>query len=337
MFEMRRNQLICASILCLFCLSLQVSAASACDHLTVIEEFDPALGHLPESLTRDRRGNFYWSMSSSVWKRTPAGEMSVIGTLPADAFALGVKVGPDECVYTVSTSLSGADGAFVWRICDEGEVTQFAELDHSGGLNDLVFDRFGNMYVTDPFLGRIWKIDPMGNVQVWLEDSLLEGDPDNPVLVFHALGADGIVLDWCQKNIYVNNLDYGEIFRISINPDGSAGEMVEFVSDSLLEGADGMVFDKKGNLLVAVNSQNSIVSISPCGEIDVLVSGGVLDGPSSLVFGAGRNAHTLYLSNSAFSRGFGYVPGTPYPALLSMKVRSHFHWECLPFYLRNCF
>lgn len=330
MFGMRKSQLICASVLCLFCLSLQVSAADACDNpeLNVIEEFDPALSQLPESLTRDGHGNFYWSMSNAVWKRTQDGEMSAIGTLPVDAFALGVKVGPDGCVYTVSTSLSGADGAFVWRICEEGEVTQFAELDHSGGLNDLVFDRFGNMFVTDPFLGRIWKVDPMGNVRIWVEDSLLQGDPDNPVLFFHALGADGIVIDKNQRNIYVNNLDFGEIFRIPIRPDGTAGEMVEFASDPLLEGADGMVFDRWGNLLVAGNSQNNIVSVSPCGEIEVITSGGVLDGPSSLVFGAGRDSHTLYLSNSAFSRGFGYVSGTPYPALLSIKMRPRFPWGC---------
>ena len=310
------------SALTLIAFSIVVHPANADEHaIEVIETFDAGLGQLPESITSDRDGNVYLSMSDSIWKRTPDGELSVIGTLPVAAFALGVKVGPDGCVYTVSTSLSEeVEGAFVWQICQEGVVTQFAELDHTGGLNDLVFDRRGNMYVTDPFLGRIWKVDPEGNATVWLDDELLDGDPDNPVLVFHSLGADGIVFDKRERNLYVSNLDYGEIVRIEMNRNGTPGEVSVFASDPLLEGADGLVFDKKGNLFTAVNSQNSIVSISRRGNIEVIESGEVLDGPSSLFFGTRGDASSLYIANSAFSRAFGFIDGTPYPALLKIEL-----------------
>jgi sugar lactone lactonase YvrE len=298
----------------------------------VVESFEPSLGQLPESITSDTEGNIYMSTTSSIWKRTPEGELSVIGTLPIAAFALGVKVGPDGCIYTVSTSLSEVEGAFVWQICEEGIVTEFAELDHSGGLNDLVFDRRGNMYITDHFQGRIWKVDPEGNAEVWLDDELLDGNPENPILIVAAMGSNGIVFDRSERHLYAGNLDFGEILRIGVNRNGTAGEIEIFASDPLLEGVDGLVFDRRGTLYAAVNAQDSVVSINHWGEVDVIETGGLLDGPASLLFGGFGDASSLYIANSAFSRAYGLVGGTPNPALLKIEIERtcpHHGWHWL--------
>jgi sugar lactone lactonase YvrE len=302
-------------------LSLLIPARSALA-LETLASFDPSKGQIPESITTDDDGNLYfsWASTSTIQKRSRDGTISTFGTLPIPVFTLGVKVGPDGCVYTVSTSLSPAPGAFVWRICSPGNVEQFAVLDPKGGPNDLAFDDEGNLFVTDPFLGQIWMVSRGGAARVWLQHPLLAGNPVNPVLVFHAVGVDGIAFDRHKRNLYVDNLDFGDIIRIAFD-DGVAGDVSLFASDPLLQGADGIAFDRKGNLFVAVNAQDSLVSIDPSGVITTLEQGGLLDGPSSVVFGAtDDDRDTLYITSSAFSRAFGFKPGTPHPALLTTRA-----------------
>jgi len=316
------RRILCASVLSTLWLLLSPKPAGA---IELVVAFDPAQGELPESLTVDHAGNLYLSLSSigTIRKLTPEGHVSTFGTLPISAFALGVKVGPDGCLYNVSTSLSASPpGAFVWRICSAGVVEQFAALDPNGGPNDLAFDDDGNLYVTDPFLGQIWKITPEGHPSIWLQHPLLQGNPLAPVLLFHEIGVDGIAFDREKKHLYVGNLDYGHIVRIALCHNGRAGDVDLFVSDPLLQGADGLAFDKKGNLFVAVNAQDRLVSIDPTGAITVLDEGGLLDAPSSVAFGTAHDdEHTLYVTSSAFSRAFGFKPGTPHPALLRTDVK----------------
>lgn len=292
--------------------------------LDVLDAFDPAQGQIPESLTTDREGNifFSWASTSTIQKRAPDGAVTTFGTLPIPVFTLGVKVGPDRCVYTVSTSLTATVGAFVWRICAAGMVEQVAALDPSGGPNDLAFDREGNLYVTDPFLGRIDRVDPRGTVTLWLEDPRFVGNAADPALGFHAVGVDGIAFDEDQRHLYVDNLDYGTILRIDFDR-GRPGAVSTVSSDPRLRGADGIAFDCDGNLLVAVNAQDQLASVDGRGDVTLLASGGILDGPSSLAFGQSEGVRrTLYVANSAFSRAFGFEAGTPHPAILEARTRE---------------
>jgi sugar lactone lactonase YvrE len=307
-----------------FLLLASVVAPKPASALETLVSFDPAQGQIPESVTTDRQGNLYfsWASTSTIQKRTPDGAISTFGTLPVPVFTLGVKVGPDDCVYTVSTSLSPTPGAFVWRICSPGQVEQLATLDPSGGPNDLAFDDDGVLYVTDPFLGRIWRVTPCGDVSVWLEDPLLVGNAAAPALVFHAVGVDGIAFDEGKRNLFVDNLDFGYVVRIGF-AQGSPGAVALFASDPMLVGADGIAFDKKGTLWVAVNAQDSLVTVDGSGAVALVAQGGLLDGPSSVVFGAtNADKHLLYIASSAFSRAFGFQAGTPHPALLTTGV-SH--------------
>jgi sugar lactone lactonase YvrE len=301
-----------------------LAARSALADATVLASFDPTLGQIPESITSDHHGNlfFSWASTGTIQKRSPDGSITTFGMLPISAFTLGVKVGPDGCVYTVSTSLDPATiGAFVWRICQPGSVEEVAALDPSGGPNDLAFDDDGNLFVTDPFLGRVYEITPRGQVSVWLEDPLLAGNAVSPVLVFHAVGVDGIAFDARDRNLYLSNLDFGTILRVDVDH-GRAGKLEVFASDPLLSGADGIAFDREGTLWVAGNAHDQILTVDRRGGVTLRASGGLLDGPSSLVFGeTERDEQTLYVANSAFSRAFGFESGTPHPAILETRVR----------------
>ncbi len=275
---------------------------------------------IPESVTTDDDGNLYVTNGGAILKRPPGGSFSPFATLPIDAFALGVKVGPDGCVYTVSTSLTvGVDAAFVWRACEPDEVEVFAELDHAGAPNDLAFGPGGALYVTDPVLGRIWKVDTGGNPSVFADHPLLDGVAADPALTFRPLGANGIAVDKRGKNLYVSNTDQASVVRIPLN--GSAHTPRTFVQDSALRGADGVAFDRSGTLFVAVNGRDALVEIKSNGAVTELESGAPLDSPSSLVFGATHaDQHQLYLVSSAFLRTLGISPGTPAPALLRLRA-----------------
>ncbi|HYP77087.1 MAG TPA: SMP-30/gluconolactonase/LRE family protein [Polyangiaceae bacterium] len=276
---------------------------------------------IPESVTTDAQGNLYVSVGNTIRRRTPGGAFAVFATLPLPINALGVKVGPDGCVYNASTSLSSVPGAYVWRICSADSVEVFAELDHSGAPNDLAFDDRGNLFVTDPVLARIWKVDRTGRADVFVQHSLLAGIPEDPALVFRALGVNGVALDQHQRALFVSNTDRGSILRVDLRSSHPVPSV--FAQDSRLRGADGIAFDRDKTLWVAVNAQDSLITVSQRAELRVRVQGGLLDAPSSVAFGATRrDRDQLYLLSSAFSRTLGLQPGAPQPALLSLRVAT---------------
>lgn len=295
---------------------------------SLVRSFDPAQFELPESVTTDGAGNFYMSMGPVVKKLTPGGLLTVLAAppVPSGAFMTGVKFGPDGYLYAGSGAFApDPSAAFVWRIHPvTGATTQFAALDPLGFPNDIAFDDHHNMYVTDPFLGLIWKLDKYGAPDVWIADPLLEGNPASPYLLIHDFGVDGIAFNQHKDELYVGNLDYGTIVRIPLECGGDAGEPEVFVDDfASLAGADGIAFDKKGDLYVAVNGQDRVARVDEDGDVTIVAQGGLLDGPSSVVFGqTAKTKKNLYVTSFAISRFLGTKPGAPHPSLLSLAVNE---------------
>ncbi|WP_272003485.1 SMP-30/gluconolactonase/LRE family protein [Nannocystis radixulma] len=307
-------------------MSLVPGVAAAGSKLSTVAAFNPALGELPESITTDEDGNIYASMGAHIKKITPSGHVSVFATLPLPTGVLsaGLKFGEDGDLYVATGSISPTPPvAFVFRIDPDGAVSTFATLDPTGYPNDLAFDDQGQLFVTDPLHGLIWKIDEDGHPHVWLADPAFEGNPDEPFLVLSDFGVDGIAFDKHKNNLYLSNLDYGTILRVEIECDGSPGDIDIWADDfETLAGADGIAFDDKGTLFVAVNGQDRLVAIDKHGDIDVLAEGGLLDAPSSLVFGVTKqNKKTLYVASFAITRHYGIFAGTPRPALLKLPVK----------------
>lgn len=306
-----------------FALATLGTSIARADTPELIRSFDPAQGELPESIALDDAGNIFLSMGSTVRRLDVNGNLETYGTLPIPVFALGVKVGPDGCVYTASTSLDPTvEGAFVWRICEQGVVEQYAALADAAGPNDLAFDRDGNLYVTDPIGGSIYKIDAQGAVSLWLSDPLLAGDSLDPALFFSPQGVNGIAIDRRGENLYVGNLDYGRILRIAIDCDGQAGPITVVAEDPRLRGADGIALDRAGNLYVTVGAQERLALVSKHGTVSVLAEGGDLHGPSSVAFGTTPgDQRTLYITNLDFLRAFGFIAEPPQPGLAELTVK----------------
>lgn len=295
---------------------------------TTVANFDAAQGQLPESFTTDGHGNFYLSMNHRVMKLASDGTLSQLADLPAASdlvFALGVKFGPDGNLYVGLGSFSAADhAASIWRVSPTtGAATELVHLDDAGFPNDLVFDDSGNMFVTDPFLARVWRVAPNGQASVWLQDASLAGNPPGGYLFLHDFGADGLAFDRNEHRLYISNLDRGQIVRVKVLHTGAPDVPEVWLTDPRLQGVDGITFDAHGNLFVAVNGQDQVLRIAPSKRISVVAAGGALDGPSAVVLSPDQE--TLYVSSFAISSYFGTPrsrhPGTALPNLLSVRLR----------------
>jgi sugar lactone lactonase YvrE len=294
--------------------------------VSVVVNFNPALGQLPESMTADNDGHLFASnFSGAIQQIDPVTQtFTTIATVPVADFGgvlTGIKVGPDGLIYVCSASFSSTpDGAFIWRVSREtGAVEKFASLDANGFPNDLVFQDDGTLLVTDPFLGLIWSIDTAGTPSVFLADPLFLGDPVNPAFAVHAFGIDGIAFDANKRNLIVSTLDFGRVMNVALDVKG--GPTITIIAeDPSLKGVDGIAIDRRGIIFCAVNTQDRLATVDKQGNISVITQGPPLDSPSSFAFGTGHgDKRTLYVANFAISN---FLAGQPaHPGILSLPTQ----------------
>jgi sugar lactone lactonase YvrE len=132
------------------------------------------------------------------------------------------------------------------------------------------------------------------------------------------IGANGMAFDKNGTSVFVVNTDRASIIRVPIMKDGSAGKPELFVGPDCknLNGADGIVLDKDGSIIIAVNKLNKIVRVSMDKKITALESDGILDFPASVKIdnGTAGQEHILYITNFGFVSAGKHL--TPRVALL---------------------
>lgn len=210
--------------------------------------------------------------SGTVYRIDPEGKAKVIATLfPPGEYpslvTLGILLGHDGSIDVLANTWDPATHG-VWRVYLNGRVQLVARIPIQGfldgqptygTLNGQTFDGHGNRYVTDSTLGAIWKVSPDGKVRLWVQSDLLiwATDPTGP------FGAAGIA--YRDGTLYVANVDTGAgllpnmrgfnypVVSVPIERDGSAGP-VQISPASVfgdIRAADGVAFDKDGNMYVA--------------------------------------------------------------------------------------
>ena len=171
--------------------------------------------------------------------------------------------------------------------------------------NGIAQDEERDLFVSDSFLGTITKVRPDGSSsQVWAQSPLLTTTGTPP------FGANGVAFDREQRYLYVANTGDSRILRIAVRDDGTAGPVEIFadgatidasqLTTQALHGADGIMFDVRGNLYVCANQANEIQVLSPDARLIARHAGtgaDALDFPASLVFD-GRNLFITNLSRS---------------------------------------
>ena len=160
----------------------------------------------------------------------------------------------------------------VWRISPDGLAEQIASLPFENVLpNGIAVDAIGNTYVSNLIGNEIYRVDPAGEVSVWLQDDILAGDAsqdaDTPSPGF-SLGGNG--LQFVEDRLIASNTDAGTVLSIPIDESGNPGSIETLFSSSEIIGIDGFEMASDGTVFGANLLTNELFTVSLTGEFSVL-------------------------------------------------------------------
>jgi len=164
--------------------------------------------------------------------------------------------------------------------------------------NAMVFDRAGNLYISDSFQGAIFRVNGAATCATPCTASLVSHDPLLATAGFPPFGANGLALNDDESLLYIANTGDNRILKMTL-----PGAVVSVFVESI-HGADGLLF-REGILWVCANQGDQVLGLNAVGRVLARVSGfaGIdNDGaPRSLLFPASvayANGN-FYVSNLA--------------------------------------
>ena len=336
---MRRLTLLAAATIAIG-LAVPASAASPRE-VGVVQNFGPPLAascHNPEGIAVDPTGNLYaasfaFQPVANICVVNRRGDLVDVIPVPAGpagvASLLGELFEAGQGLYVVDFA-NGAPGNGRLLLVDPGSHAVQVVASGFQAPNGLTQDRHRNIYISDSFKGVIFKVAPDGTPSVWKQDPRLTPQPGTGP----PFGANGVAFDRNQEFLYVATTADAKIYRIPVLKDGTAGSLELFASGETIDatqgttealhGADGIMFDVRGNLYVTANSAQHPAPGLP-GELQVLSPEGRLiarydgvgqhdlDFPASLVF----HERAVYMTNLSLTDGGTNsklsVMGVPFP------------------------
>ncbi len=186
--------------------------------------------------------------------------------------------------------------------------------DHAPSVSAALFDRHGNLYVTDPAQATIWRLAAGARRPVPWYQSLDLATGDGPTGL--AWARDRGLLFTAGSTLDVANPNAGGLYRVTINADGTPGArtlVAKFGADAR---PGALAAGTSGTAYVVLRGTGSIASVRPdgtvSGRIDPPGTGPIaIDTPSALAL---RNG-ALFVANRA--------PATPARwAVLSIVVND---------------
>ncbi len=217
-----------------------------------------AVGVYPEGIATDGTDFYVGSPSGgAIYKVTQSGEIELFAENEDLVAILGVHVDSVNNQLVVANSDPGVSAksseattgqlaSLVRFDLATGEMLDFINLGElAPGIphfaNDFVFDDAGNIYVTDSFSPIIYRVSPEGEAEIFLQDDRFLGDGFNlNGIVYHP---DGYLL--------VAKYNEGVLFKIPVeNP----ADFTTVELDTELFGADGLVLQEDGTLVVVTNN-----------------------------------------------------------------------------------
>jgi sugar lactone lactonase YvrE len=290
-------------------------------------------GSFAESMTAVAGGNLYTSLTlwgdsntGQIWKVTPSGTTSLVASIdlgPNGAF-MGIAHDAFGRLYVADADFSGTEDSLIYKVGPGGSMTVVADLPPGSWPNGLACYG-GYLFAADSSLGAIWRVPLRGNAvkptSPWFQSALLApGDPSIDPSA-HGIGANGIAFQ--GGSAYVTVSDSGRVVRIPVSSRGNAGRPHVVCQRSELRTADGVAFDKLGNLWVVTNegpspeqASGALFAVSPAGSVhQIPVNPSWFDYPTQLAFGTSAATRTtLFITNGAFSAEAA-------PNVIALKVR----------------
>lgn len=217
--------------------SAQLHAAQGRPDVTIADT-----GSQAESLTSSQDGTIFFGSTATgtISRATPnaaraepwiqaatAGLSNVLGVLADDA---------SSTLWVCQNSTGGRGGAAVagqtaLRSFDlrSGAPKATYDFPSNGGVcNDMAVAPDGTVYATESFANRIHRLKPGAKaLDLWV--------PADQRLA----GVDGIAI-LADGAVYVNTFFAGQLFRIPVNPDGSAGALQQIETSLPFTRPDGL-------------------------------------------------------------------------------------------------
>ena len=277
--------------------------------VSILVDLDPASTDrtlIIENITADRNGVLFTSdrVTGNILRVDPKSPAAVVVGKVDSRTVDGKKVdsSPGGIAFDAKGDLYLAAGPF-------GEVVRIRAADLNAakpgvaqtfatgvpGANGIAFDNRGTLYVSGGASGIVYSVGPNGGAaqpaaQIERNTRTL---PDGKAT--QAIVANGLKFD-AAGVLHVADTSRGAIWKVVIGADGKGSKPVLLAQSPLLEGADDMAFHSNGDVWVAANELNAIVSVTPAGMVKTIVnngSQGPLEFPAALVF-VGK---TAYIAN----------------------------------------
>lgn len=195
-----------------------------------------------ENITSSADGAVYFGSTAkgTIYRAAPGASHAEPWILAADTGltnVLGVFAHDESnTLWVCQNSTGGRGGAPVagqtaLRSFDlaTGAPTGTWDFPSNGGVcNDIAVAEDGTVYATESFANRIHRLRPgAAELEVWVEATE------------RLAGVDGIAI-LADGAVYVNTFFAGELFRIPVNADGSAGDLVPLETSLPFERPDGL-------------------------------------------------------------------------------------------------
>ncbi|NGP77370.1 hypothetical protein G3570_12045 [Balneolaceae bacterium YR4-1] len=270
-----------------------------------------------EGVAVSQQGNVFVgnavSGKSEIWS-APKGDFDrafLLADLPGGDL-IGMDVDEIGNVYAAVAAHQNPEWHGLWKVQADGDSERVGALPafFASLPNDVTIDPRGNVFVSDSFDGKIWRLSPDGEFSTWIQDDLLRAFFGNV-----EFGVNGVV--YHNGALYTAITLNGRVIKIPIQPDGSAGTPTIFVQDDILIGIDGIEPDVHGNLYLTNNFGNTIHVIREEDHSIESISVEGLSAPASLAFN--NNQKALYVANLSTSAGF---PQPYAPALVKVKFSA---------------
>lgn len=217
-----------------------------------------------------------------VYDVSPSGSSRVFGQLP------DIAVG---AAFSSDGTLLASSGASLYRFDASGTPALAASIPGAVDLNGLTAFRNGNVLVADDAAATVWQVDlKTGASHAWLSGGLLEtSNPDLPI------GPNGVKV--FNNAVYITNTGTGNIIRVPILADGSAGIPSVYASGFML---DDFAFGSDGSIFLATQIGNSVVRLFPDGTTATIATDADgLPGDSALAFGrTAADSQDIYVVNN---------------------------------------
>ncbi|MDF2520725.1 MAG: hypothetical protein K0R84_1353 [Clostridia bacterium] len=210
-----------------------------------------------DGITIDYAGNMYVGNRSAntISRVTKEGAAEDFVKLEC-AELLCLTVDKENNIYA-----AGKDKVF--KISPRGEVTELA-----GGFScadDLRLDLQGNIYLTDSYENRVYRITPDLKKSIYIDS---DESRDKLGSGWHITG---ITFDNRYENLYIARMKKGEILKYPINPDGSPGEPEIILND--IKEPDHLEMDKQGRLYITLFRSGSLIRADSMGSVEYLCDG----------------------------------------------------------------